>query len=97
MDGTEKLLEEIKVWETEVISEELSGNIVKLAYAKGRLNGLQIVYAFEQAKIAKLEGWLKLIARYSWPVIREDIKNDSAPIFFAEELSAYIKAIEEKP
>ena len=47
----------------------------------------------EEAKVAKLEGWLKLIARYSWPVIREDIKNDSAPIFFAEELSAYIKAM----
>ena len=46
-------------------------------------------------KVVKLEGWLKLIARYSWPVIREDIKNDSAPIFFAEELSACIKAMEE--
>jgi len=57
----------------------------------------KILLTEERKKVAKLEGWLKLIARYSWPVIREDIKNDSAPIFFAEELSAYIKAIEEKP
>jgi hypothetical protein len=87
MGGTEKLLEEIKVWETEVISEELSGNIVKLAYAKGRLNGLQIVYAFEQAKIAKLEGWLKYL--------HVDIKF-CGNLVIDKEISDYIKAMEGK-
>ena len=91
MDGTEKLLEEIKVWETEVISEELSGNIVKLAYAKGRLNGLQIVYAFEQAKIAKLEGWLK----YLWDTLTLDEDNGKVDKKIDGEISAYIKAMEE--
>ena len=88
MDDTEKVLEEIKVWETEVISEELSGNIVKLAYAKGRLNGLQIVYAFEQAKIAKLEGWLKLLYYHHC----DDIETDKT----LQEISDYIKAMEAK-
>ena len=86
MDGTEKVLEEIKVWEAEVISEELSGNIVKLAYAKGRLNGLQIVYAFEQAKVAKLEGWLKALVPY---IERSGLYDD-----FIKEVYAYIKAME---
>ena len=93
MDDTEKLLEEIKVWETEVISEELSGNIVKLAYAKGRLNGLQIVYAFEQDKVSKLECWLKYLSGH-YLSGHYSIGYQTYEADIEREISDYLKAME---
>jgi len=88
MDDIEKVLKEIKVWEAEVVSEKISGNIVKLAYAKGRLNGLQIVYAFERKKIKKLEGWLKYLwGRYGEGILQNEIE---------QEIDSYIETMEGK-